>query len=596
MDGLRNCYLSVKLSLWAFNGSAARLSLLVGCIVGAIAISERVQAHGCADGTTFIGVWRATTPNGTATPGVLREFTWGLNVAEGEGHAYEAALYSRDVVNGVATGAWSLDYAPSRIPTAAYFLWCMQLAVAYPEDACRIECFLGFEDALRCSVSGWSFAVPIEWLTNDNDNDGIPNLDDPQALLACDGDIFEPGACPLPIGSEIGVDDWDINYVSPTTAVGFPYATGAQSIGYACDAVLAYGGSTPSGYAGLTYANMFEKWAREEWRAAGVMGQPVQAKPYEGAYNMVRAGAGGGETAYFSACWGKRITYILEAATVSTAGNNVRYGDYKWHRYVVVDGKWYFQWWSGTCWKSIGIYVSANLVAGTYVLPYIEYTNTTVSPKKLVPNGYLPGDVVGETYSNTESGLFVIPSNEYNGLLSPYGTQQVLGGPLVTGGTSGSSGGASIDYNALENAFGNALRSAGVGGGSDAALASIGTGEGAVDAAIGVYGMTGVGDNGVGDGVAAAAGFDRDVFGEGLTDSLGLSAITPAENVAGVFDFSFDIPGAGVQTFSISTMPDTSTAWGVVLEGFRVLIRLGIATWWSILLGFKLIAMYKEIT
>jgi hypothetical protein len=127
-------------------------------------------------------------------------------------------------------------------------------------------------------------------------------------------------------------------------------------------------------------------------------------------------------------------------------------------------------------------------------------------------------------------------------------------------------------------------------------MESIGSGEGATGAAEGVFGMQGVGDGGVSTGIEVGLADQQGEVTDGLVASLGLDSVVPAENAEGVFMMDMNVPGYGAYTLEFSTLPDVSTAWGAAFEVVRLLVRLGISTWWGIVLGFKLIAMYKEIT
>jgi len=328
MQGFRNYFSSGKRLSSVCNGWAVRFLLLAGCIAGAIGTSERAQAHGCADGDTFIGSWVSMAQGGGSY-----EFSWRLTVPEGEGHVYLQEIVARPI----GGGSWVTNVAPIRVPAASYFYWCAQLEAA-GESLCRLQCWLTTETAFYDSAGGWSYTVPLNWLLGDHDEDGMYNLVDPQALIVCDGDIFEAGSCPLPLGAdEFLPEDIPIDPAPATPDVGLPYSTGSYTNGYACDASLAYGGTAIAAYSTLTYANMFTRWGDEYWREFSMFGTPSAAKPYEGAYNMVRGGAGGGVTAYFSACWGKKASYILSDATSSNAGSKARIGDtFLWHRYVVI--------------------------------------------------------------------------------------------------------------------------------------------------------------------------------------------------------------------------------------------------------------------
>lgn len=591
-------FFSVRLSPWACPGWAALRWLLLGCIVAGMGFSERADAHSCADGSSYYGLWtsqavnvayRETSPN--VFYGVSHyQFSWRLTVEPGSGHAYVSELVGRGVFVAGGTTAWFDDVAPARMPTGSYLAWACQVqATTDTAASCRLDCYLTNYDFFESDIAGYHYEVDLGWLTRDADADTVPNLYDEDHFLECTGDIFSSSGCTQPFegfeGDELG------GVYDPPEATGvpsMPVTAGGWEMEYACDDTMATGGSTMPEFSTDPSQrwNEFLKWATKYWKTPEFYGLPADPKPYEGAYNLVRGGAGGGESAYFSAVWGKRVTYML-AGTPANFQAGVRLGaSTYWHRYVVMPtGFVSFQYYhpGSSCWKKLGVCWSGENVANPVVseVPW----NTAV---RLIPEGYRAGDVVGETGSNVAGGQYRLPA--YAGSVNYQSHLSDMAGS----GSGVGSGGAGLSSSDLETAFGNALRAAGVGGegGGDGI-----SGDGAWDSAGDVFGMVGVGDGGVSTGIEEGIGEGGGDAAEAVAGVIGLGEVPLSPGtIEAVFTFDIPIPGYGAYTAELSTLPDTSTATGAALDACRILIRAAIGLWWSIVLCLKIVAMYKEIT
>lgn len=572
--------------LLAFSGFPLVSCALAGSICATISISERVEAHGCSDGSVLVGAWESARVRGDG----WWQFSWQLTVPPGQGHTYEWDLVSRkrDPYSGT-WGAWQTNNGPVRMPTGSYFIWAFQTQVrADMEVACRVDCFLTGMHEIFATKDGFAYAVDMTWLFGDVDGDSITNLWDDDHLVTCTGDIFSSSGCTQPFEG-LQADELGGVYDPPeaTGVPSMPVTAGGWEVEYACDDNMATGGATMPEFSTdpLQRWNEYVKWAQKYWKTPEFYGLPADPKPYEGAYNLVRGGAGGGESAYFSAVWGKRVTYML-AGTPANFQAGVRLGaSTYWHRYVVMPtGLVSFQYYhpGSACWKKLGVCWSGENVANPVVseVPW----NTAV---RLIPEGYRAGDVVGETGSNVPGGQYRLPA--YAGSIN---YQSHLSDMAGTGSGVGS-GGAGLSSSDLETAFGNALRAAGVGGegGGDGI-----SGEGAWTSAGSVFGMVGVGDGGVSTGIEEGMGEAQEDFGGGLMEVMGLGDIAPAANVAGVFTINLPKPGGGTYDVTLSTLPDTSTPGGLALDGIRQLLRSAILVWWTWKLCLSCIHMYREIT
>jgi len=591
-----------RLLPWACPGWAAPRWLLLGFIVVGMAFSERVEAHSCSDGSSFYGLWTSSAANvasrttsGGDFYGVSHfQFSWRLTVETGSGHAYVSELVGRGVYIAGGTTAWFADVAPTRMPTGAYLAWACQVqATTDTAASCRLDCYLTNYDFFESDIAGYHYEVDLGWLTRDADSDTVPNLYDPDHFLECTGDIFSSAGCTQPFE---GVESGELGGVydppEATGVPGMPVTAGGWATQYACDDVLATGGATMPEFSADTAQTLTEynKWAKKYWREPGFFGLPATPKPYEGAYNLVRGGAGGGESAYFSAVWGKRVTYLLAGSHTNFYSAVRLGGSTYWHRYVLFDdGQVSFQYYhpGSSCWKKLGVAWPGDIWPTNPTHQPITGLVSWAQAGRLIPNGYEPGDVVGETGSNIAGGQYRLPAYTAG---SSYYTYL---GSVAPEGVGSGSGGAGLSASDLETAFGNALRAAGVGGEGGGGI----DGEGAWDSAGDAFGMVGVGDGGVSTGIEEGIGEAGSEASEGFSVAMGLDEVMLSPGtIEGVFTFDIPIPGYGAYTAELSTLPDTSTATGAALDVCRVLIRTAIGLWWSIVLCLKLIAMYKEIT
>jgi len=601
--------LSARRYLSGFNGSARASCVLLGFICAVISISERAEAHGCADGDAYFGAWNSLKSGG----GGLYQFAFRLTVPPAQGHAYELELVGRQVLTGGTFGSWSTSAAPAKMPTRVYFLWaCQQEANASAASACLLDCWLSTEDSFYDSAGGYSYTIPLSWLKGDIDSDTVPNLYDVDSALECDGDIFEKSGCtefataPVSSGTATPVEDTpvpteltmaggreDFYACGPSTMVtpmasqpvsGMPNAYGTIALANQAIRDLCFKGGTFNSSGAGTWGPM-----------GGLFGAPSADKPYLGAYNLLRAGDGSAESAYFSACYGKRIanslprtaTSAVPASSFMTAFNYDDGGAYYWHRYVVIGGWFQIQYWDGSCWYTCGLQhlTGTGTGGGPNSAGKSQYMLPADQLHFYIPQGFLPGDVLGDTFSNVAEGVGSYPV--MNGSLTSYPYN-------ATTSTAGGSSGESLSVSDLEQAFGNALRSAGVGqsSGEGGGL----SGDGAGDAGAEAFGSWGVGDAGVSTGIEEGMAESQDELFEGLTDVMGLDSVSPASNVAAVVGISLPKPGGGTFDVSLSTLPDTSTAAGLALDTIRLLIRSGILVFWTWKLCLACIRMYREIT
>lgn len=495
-----------------------------------------------------------------------REYGWQL-LTEETGTVYSIELVTRATPGA---GAWvdTGSLGPAGMPTSAWFLGQAQLlASGIGDDACMIRQAVDY-GSWYDSFGGYTYDVKMTWLWGDHDSDGAINLEDPDALIICDSP-FDIDSCNVPVGSS-GLPEAIV--APPAESVGssapFPFATGDYTKYYGCTTDLAFGGSAIAAYAGQTRAQAFINWGATHWLDNGKFGDPGHPKPYEGAYNLVRGGAGGAESAYFSAVWGKKVTYLLNGATDATYGNNLREGSaIYWHRYVISGNRCYFQYWHYTsnCWRPLGMDTTG---AGSTVAPWI-------SPSQLqyfVPAGFRPGDVLGETYSNIASGTHVVPDYPlFNGSVTS------ITGSLGGGGSPSGSGGLTAGQ--AEEAFARALYGQAGNYGQASAQAFGGMmGQGAGGEGGAVSGLFGAEYTDAGLYQLGAANTTAGAFATGLEDMaqgpLQMGLLGSTAQGALTFGVPLQIPGQGEFVANISTMPDTSWAPGAALDAARILFRV----------------------
>ena len=489
------------------------------------------------------------------------------------------------------------DFTPLVTPSEGFWFAQLQAAAAGEgpcgDVSCLIQGYVHDKGAFIALVGGWIISHANSPLNADHDGDGVINLLDPDARVVCSEDPDAP--CTSPFDLETGLP-WESSgpggggeFLPETEIPGLPYVSGDQAHGFGCDMVLAWGGSAYPYDTALSFANNWVIWGVSHWRSQVVFGRPVEDKPYSGAFNLVRGGEGGGISAYFSAVWGKELCY-LDGNNTSDKTTMLRTTTtLRWHRYVVFNNRVWFQYWrpSDSCWAPIGVSVYTVTGGGIasrsipdYYQPPFEVRNDLDwgAASELIPEGYFPGDVMGETESNVTSGEYYIPPSVVGTdtyLASWWGAPQAAAAP-GSGGGSGS--GSSLSAKDIESAFSTALRGSASGvaaAGANAIGAMLDSG--GDSAVVGLFGsgydgagLQGLGAVGTaGEGFASAAG---EAFGQagqggalqGLGGSQGLQ-----------FAFAVPRPGGGPDIeWVLSTLPDTSTAMGAVFETARVTFRV----------------------
>jgi len=461
---------------------------------------------------------------------------------------------------------------------------------------------------------GLSSEYDLSWLYGDADGDALINMLDPDAQLSC----FNLGAEPyyrFAGCDEVVLEpDPDPEAVLGGALPDVDQITGPPEDAFGC-------GTYPFGGAGSTYgvdvssptsstvlAIWFE-WLQSAWTGHEAFGDPSTPRPYENPYQVIRAGAGGAITAYFSAPWGKKFAFVdpdAEGLENTTANLDDVFKEFPttffWHRYVIYNQHVYLQFWhpSSGCWRPLYVYAwSVACGVGVYCFDIRDWIPVTDMPK-YVPVGYFPGELPAETLSNVPVGEDVLARF----FPEQWAVQGGHEGGAYIGAPGGTGGGESLTASEMEQAVYDAVgRASGslagatgqaVGGAVEGVL---GSGDG-VGAAEGVFGTGGSaeGDGGALDGIESALAVQSGDLLDRVTDYLMLAEITPDAQDAAVLEMALPKPGGGEIEFSISTIPDTSTTMGTAFDGVRVIVRMWFAYFLLLKAALALVNLYKEIT
>ena len=512
---------------------------------------------------------------------------------------YYANLVGYEVYSGDPSGPGVVDACesiPTVFPREEWYLG--QLIALYttasdPDYRAAIEYLVCLGEFVVRTSDGWTYTVDVTAGCEDWDGDGTPNLADVDFGVTCTSFRECDYSTPAPLGGGDPISEYD--GILPDV----PHITGPLEHYFGCvNPVYGNGVVDLDGAIGPS-GSLIAQWLSHRWRSPMAMAQPDHPPPYTTAYNLVRAGEGGGVSAYISAPWGKELSYVDRNVGASGGGGSFETleGTAYWHRYVLIQDYFVIQYYraNDNCWTTIGINYFNTAIDEDAQFPIMRYdpnphlalTMTISSLDNYVPMTFLPGYFNGEMDSNVPEGEYQAAGYSHNWFWN-------------ANGQSFPGGGDGLTLDEVEEGMYNALSRASSGMATDGAYAfGRVAGQGASEATEFILGpgYENEGGNGALDGATSTVDAMGETLGDNLLAALQIDGLSPGTQAAGTFNFYLPRPGGGDDiAFTLSTIPDTSTAMGTALDGLRILLRIALSLWFTwIVIGWYL-RLFKEAT